>query len=235
MVRAVIILLIVFLHFPLALAKEFGVIHHGDSERHVVALTFDDGPKPEFSQRILSILDLYGVKATFFIVGKVAEEHPDEVFRMHDSGHEVGNHTYSHPDLLRLNLNEVRKELRKTNNIVYEITGKYPKFFRAPGGLYNDRILKIITDEEMFLVKWDVNASDYDAESFVFEIDKDYNALAKDLVERVTKKAKNGSIILFHNGAPQTVKALPAIIENLREKGFGFVTVSELLNPDENW
>ncbi|MCX5726519.1 MAG: polysaccharide deacetylase family protein, partial [Candidatus Saganbacteria bacterium] len=217
------------------LAKENGVIQSGNLARQVVALTFDDGPKPEFSQRILNILDLYGIKATFFVVGKEAREQPDEVYRMYDSGQEIGSHTYSHASLMGLSEKEIKIEIEKLDGLIYEITGQRPKYFRPPGGAYDGRILGIVKDHGMSLVLWDLNSSDYDSESEEFEIDKDYDALAKELADRVIKKAKNGSIILLHNGSSQTIKALPAIIEGLRAGGFAFVTISELLNPGESW
>ncbi len=207
-----------------------GSIWRGDRERKVVALTFDDGPKPEFSNKILDILDRYGVRATFFVVGEEAKMHGDIVFRMDDSGHEVGNHSHTSQSGRVLSEKEFIEQIRMTNDVIYEILKKHPKYFRPPGGWYNAAVHREINNMGMKIVNWTINANDYVEEREEFDVGEDWDRQAKELVMRILSGVEGGSIILFHNGSPQTVRALPSIIEGLKEKGFGFVTISELIS-----
>jgi len=205
----------------------------GGVEERMVALTFDDGPKPEFSYKVLDILDRYGVKATFFVVGNEVEEHSDIILRMEGSGHEIGNHTYSHRSSNNLAKAELIDEVKKCNQVIENIIGESPKYFRPPGGGLNGNVLKEISNLNLKVVKWTVNAGDYIEETEDFEVDEDWDELAKNLVPGVVNKITDGAIVLFHNGSEQTVRALPKIIEALKSKGFRFVTISELLNLEE--
>jgi peptidoglycan/xylan/chitin deacetylase (PgdA/CDA1 family) len=201
----------------------------GDRDSRLVALTFDDGPTPEFSLKVLKILEDYGVRATFFVVGMEAEQHPDIIMYMDDAGHEIGNHTYSHPRLGDISEDQLVGEIEKTNDVIYKIIRKYPKYFRAPGGRYDTSLRKKLQINGRKLVNWSLNAKDYTSLSPQFNEMDFSDDLTQNLVKRVLSKVTNGDIILFHNGSGETIKALPTIIEELRRRGFGFVTISEML------
>ena len=204
-------------------------IWQGDGSRKVVALTFDDGPKPEYSLKILETLQKEGVRATFFVVGEESEQNPDVIFQMSDFGHEIGNHSYTAETLTSLPGWKVENYLTKTNKIIEGITGKKVKYMRPPGGASNKVVAEESGDLGLTMVFWSINASDYIAEYQKFRVPDNYEVLAEDLVKKVMDEVHPGAIILFHNGSGQTIVALPEIIQQLRAKGYGFVTISELL------
>lgn len=208
-------------------AQPYSACWKAETKAPLVALTFDDGPKPEYSLPILDILDKYCVKGTFFVVGKMVKLNQDIVYRMASSGHDVGNHTFSHTRLDMMDKSQIDNELRLTNQIVEKITGIKPIFFRPPGGRFNQLVLQEAHFHGLKTINWSLNAVDYtphiDVPIVIIE------NKWENIVEKVVSNAKPGDIILFHNGGEDTEKALPSIIEKLRQKGFRFVTVSELL------
>ena len=210
-------------------AADTNTVWKGSPSVPYVALTFDDGPKPEFSEKILDILSKTGVKASFFVVGKEAKEYPDILLRMSQEGNEIDNHTFSHLRVSGLSPDKIAEELRKTNQVIYDITGSFPKFFRPPGGSNGPLVSIEVAKKNMRIANWSVNAGDYVEDSDVFELDENFDESAKKLKEKILAEAHNGAIILFHNGSQQTIRALPDIIAGLRQRGFGFATVSGLL------
>jgi peptidoglycan/xylan/chitin deacetylase (PgdA/CDA1 family) len=204
-------------------------VWNGNKARNVVALTFDDGPKPEYCQPIFEILDKYGAKATFFVVGKEAEGSPDLILRMEDSDHEIGNHTYSHVSVKDMPVGEALRDIQRCSEVIYNITGKQPKYFRPPGGGYNKGISEGLKKMGLKTVYWSLNAVDYIEMTPGYEVPEDYQAMAKELSKRIVDKVSPGAIILFHNGSEQTVIALPYILNELKNKGYGFVTISNLV------
>lgn len=187
----------------------------------VVALTFDDGPHPVYTPKILDILQRYNVKATFFLIGKQVEQFPEIARQIVSEGHEIGNHTYSHPNNLpKENWDEVRSEIEKCSTAIERVTGIRPKFFRPPRGFLNYRVLTLAQLEGYTIVLWTVSADHKDAPT--------PQAMAK----RVLKLVHPCAIILMHDGRVSSrwkdVKALPLIIEGLRKQGYEFVTISEL-------
>ena len=201
------------------------VIWAGSTGNSYVALTFDDGPKPEYCIPILDVLDKYDVKATFFIIGREARWHPDLVHRIVQSGHDLGNHTYSHFRLDSLSREQVYTELKATNEIIFSIIGMRPLYFRPPGGRFNGMVLEEVQKNNMIVINWTLNAGDYTVASKYFKNLKQ----AKDIESKIVNNCKNGDIILMHNGGGPTIESLPNIIIKLKEKGFTFVTVSDLL------
>lgn len=198
-----------------------------DTTEKAVALTFDDGPKPEYSIPVLNILDKYCIKGTFFLVGKVSKFYPDVIIRMAMTGHEIGNHTYSHVRLDTMsNPKQIEDELKLTNDILFRITGIKPKYFRPPGGRYNQFVIKTATDTGLKQINWSMTAGDY---KFFSEKNSTPISSTEKIVDLVVTRVKPGSIILLHNGGANLEKALPIIIEQLRTRGYRFVTVSELL------
>lgn len=210
------------------------LVWKGPSDKKMIALTFDDGPKPEYSQKVLDILTKYAVKATFFVVGREAMEFPDIIMRMNDEGHEIGNHTFSHNRVSSMTVERLKGELKRTNNIIFGITGRMPKYFRPPGGDYVFRSRYVAFKCGLDQVNWSVNACDFVKMTHDFKIDEDYDKAADELTERVIEKASPGDIILFHNGSEETIRALPMIISRLRAEGYELVTVSKLISKGKS-
>lgn len=191
-----------------------------------IALTFDDGPHPQYTAEILDILDEFDAKATFFVIGQNAEKYPDLIKREFSSGHEIGNHTYTHPDMKKISVDKAVEEILLTQNAIYDIIGVKPVLFRAPGGIFTDEL--VIEVEELdckpILWSWRQDTKDW------------CNVPAGNIVNNVLNNIQNGDIILFHDfntkGSP-TPKALKSIIPKLKEMGYSFVTVSELLELNE--
>jgi len=204
-------------------------VWNGNHKRNTVALTFDDGPKPEYCQPILDTLDRFGAKATFFVVGNEAEKNPDLVMRMQDSGHEVGNHTYSHIPAKQMSVRRMLADIQRCSNIIRNITKTNPKYFRPPGGGINDGISKGLKKMGLRSIFWTYNPSDYTDVTPGYEVPEDVKAMAEQLSKKIVDKVKPGTIILLHSSSEQTVRALPYILKALKEKGYGIVTVTELL------
>ena len=199
-------------------------LKRGNPELKEVALTFDDGPHPESLSLILEHLHTYGIKATFFLVGKRVSEHPQWAMRIDEAGHEVGNHTYDHERLTRLDLSAALEQIDRCNTALVAATGKQATLFRPPGMRHSPALLQGLKDRGYTTVGWTDAAKDFETESYkIAELTPD------DIAERVMSRVKNGGIILLHD-TEQTAKALPRVISFLRVSGFKFVTVSEMLS-----
>ncbi|MHB8124839.1 MAG: polysaccharide deacetylase family protein [Desulfitobacteriaceae bacterium] len=187
----------------------------------LIALTFDDGPD-ESTEEILDVLKKYNVKATFFVVGKNCLERIDTLKRISLEGHEVGNHTYTHPKFRAKSCEQISQELEKTSQVIFQTINYFPQYFRPPGGTINLRILEAAKAQHLRIVLWTPE-----------EDSKDWqNPGVATIVRNVTKNAKGGSIILMHDGGgarKQTIDALPRIIEQLEADGYQFATLSDLL------
>jgi len=194
-----------------------------------VALTFDDGPHPEYTAKLLDILDRYQAKATFFVIGRHVKSFPDLVFRMQQTGHDIANHSYTHNRMNRMKLTQVVEEIQKTNHEIKNITGQAPRFFRAPGGQYSPGVYQGALKTNMQVINWSVNAGDYQNELVYSGEKTPFNQSAQQILKHLSKMIKGGDIVLMHNGAPQTLEALPQLIEMLQKKGLKLVTVSEIL------
>jgi peptidoglycan/xylan/chitin deacetylase (PgdA/CDA1 family) len=196
--------------------------HHVETDK-LVALTFDDGPDPRWTPLVLETLKRYKVRATFFVIGEQAELYPELVQRIHSEGHELGNHTYSHPNRMQKeSFEELREEVRRCNEVIERITGVRPKLFRPPMGLMNYFIHTAAQVEGLTVVYWTVSADHHDAPT------------PQAMANRVMRLIHPYGIILMHDGRTKErwkdVKALPLIIEGLKKRGYHFVTVSELLH-----
>ncbi|PUB08231.1 polysaccharide deacetylase family protein [Paenisporosarcina sp. OV554] len=195
------------------------------TEEKIVALTFDDGPHRKYTAEVLDLLANYDAKATFFIIGENAEKYPELVLRVHDEGHEIANHTYTHP--LKTTITKLEKELKQTNETIYSITGSYPKLFRPVGGQYTDEMIKLAVDKGYKVVMWSWHQDTEDWK----------NPGVKKIVNKVLNVTKQGDVILFHDGGgnrKQTVKALEEILPELQKQGYKFVTISELIEYKNN-
>ena len=194
-----------------AMAKEGALLKE---EKGVVALTFDDGPHPRYTPLLLDGLKKRGVKASFFVTGKNAEQYPELIRRMDKEGHLIGNHTYSHLQLSEKNREQFREELVKTNGILKEITGKDVEFVRPPYGSWDKNFE---AELNMFPVLWNLDPLDWSSRN------------AQNVEKKVLAAVEDGSVILLHDEYASTVTAAFGIVDELRREGYRFVTVEELL------
>lgn len=195
-------------------------IKNGSREKKLIALTFDDGPHPKETDKVLDVLNKYNIKATFFIAGKHAKWYTNPLIRASKEGHEIGNHTFNHPDISNLSLSQIEEEIVKCEDTLVEITGKKPTLFRPPYGSYKRSDLEEIAKKHDYkIILWTtIDARDWE------------NPPASTIASTIINKAKNGDIILLHDYATNnTVEALDRIIPEMQKRGFQFVTVSELL------
>lgn len=188
----------------------------GEQEEDVrkIAITFDDGPHPHYTEQLLDGLKERGVVATFFVTGEHAELHPDIIRRMQEDGHLIGNHTYSHIQLTRSNREIFKEELIKTNEILEEITGEEVQYVRPPYGSWDKSFEKELN---MFPVLWNVDPLDW------------CSGNVSCIVEKIVNKAGENDIILMHDYYDTSVTAALEAIDELMEKGYTFVTVEEIL------
>jgi peptidoglycan/xylan/chitin deacetylase (PgdA/CDA1 family) len=193
-----------------------------------VALTFDLCQKPElpswFDADIVEVLTRYNAPATFFLGGDWMRTHPEEtVLLAANPLFELGNHSWSHPDLRELDEASIHQEIVRTQNMLYQLTGRQAHLFRLPAGQYNDLVLSTIAWNGLYTIQWDVDSGDPDP-----TID------AERMTRVVMERIHNGSIILMHaNGRGwNTAEALPGMIESLREAGYTLVTVSQLIGVE---
>lgn len=198
-----------------------------DPDAKYIALTFDDGPCLDKTERLLSILKEKNAKATFFVLGKNAETYPDVIRNIDAGGHEIGNHSYDHTFLTKsgIALKTIETQFDKTNEIIKGLTGKTPISFRPPNGSYNTAVIDIAKARGMSLYNWSYQSCPEDWKN------KDPKVISKIVVDN----AKNGHIVLLHDLHTYTIDAVPDMIDGLRAKGFTFVTVSELVvkGPDK--
>jgi peptidoglycan/xylan/chitin deacetylase (PgdA/CDA1 family) len=192
------------------------IIYSGSDEIKEVALTFDDGPHPVLTLQLLEILKRYHVRATFFVLGERVKLYPWTLQKIAEEGHEIGNHSYSHPSLDRLSNEQIENEISRTQEIIKNTIGIEPSLFRPPYGAYHHNASEICGEHQLKIVLWSVDPQDwlYRDENHVYEY--------------VTHHVKNGSIILCHDIHSTTVYAIPQIIESLLEQGYEFKTVSEI-------
>lgn len=183
-------------------------------EEKKIAITFDDGPHPQYTEQLLDGLKKRGVHATFFVTGEHAEQYPDIIKRMSEEGHIIGNHTYSHIQLTSGNREKFKKELIKTNKIITDITKKEVLYVRPPYGTWDK---SFETELNMFPVLWNVDPLDWCSNN------------ASCVVNRVLKNAEESDIILMHDCYETSVTAALQIVDDLQKQGYTFVTVEDIL------
>ncbi|MFJ7909507.1 polysaccharide deacetylase family protein [Kitasatospora sp. NPDC096204] len=184
-----------------------------DPERRVVALTIDDGPDPRHTPAVLALFEQYGVRATFFLIGENAVEHPALVREIADRGHHIANHTWTHPDLRHLPEGKVRDELERTSDLLQRTAGRQPTWFRAPGGDWSPTSVKVAAELGMRNMAWSVDPRDWARPG------------TSAIIDRVLKNVRPGSIVLNHDGGgdrSQTVAALKAYLPVLVDSGYQF-------------
>lgn len=183
----------------------------------LVCLTFDAAWDDRDTEQLIAILQKYHVPATFFMVGSWVEKYPESVKKFAAAGHEIMNHSDTHPHVNGLSKEKISAEIKRCNDKIQNATGVRPILFRGPYGEYNNTVLEEAEAQGMLTVQWDVDSLDWK------------NLSPDEIVERVTKRVQPGSILLFHNGAKNTPEALPRVLEALQAEGYRFVKASELV------
>ncbi|MGN0142805.1 MAG: polysaccharide deacetylase family protein [Roseburia sp.] len=179
-----------------------------------VAITFDDGPNPDYTEMLLEGLKEREVTATFFLLGREAEKYPEIVKDIHDAGHLIGTHSYEHVNLCNLTDAAAVEQVDKTNQVIHELTGEYPQYIRPPFGCWKDNLDYKTT---MIEILWDVDPKDWATDNSAV------------ITQRVIDKVEENDIILLHDASESSVKAAFQIIDTLKEEGYVFVTVEELV------
>src|SRR5437870_11719999 len=183
-----------------------------------IAMTFDDGPNATLTPKLLDILAAHHIKATFFVIGENVAQHSEVVARAAREGHEIGNHSWSHPNFGKMSDENVRRQLWRTDDAIKSATGVRPTLLRPPYGSITAREKRWIHDEFGYqIILWDVDPNDWKRPG---------PAVVR---TRILKETRPGSIVLSHDIHPGTIEAMPSTFDALKAKGFKFVTVSELI------
>lgn len=198
-------------------------VYNVDTEEKVLSISFDAAWGRANTEGILNILDQYDVKTTFFLVGFWVEKHPDLVAELVARGHEIGNHSATHPHMSRLSEAQIREELRKTSDMVEAITGKPTTLFRPPYGEYNNAVVRVSREEGYECVQWNVDSLDWK------------NLGTENMIRQCTKEVHPGDIVLFHNDSKYILEALPRILEYYTQQGYKIVPISQILLSGDTW
>ena len=185
-----------------------------------LAISFDCAWGVDYTDKLLSIMEERGVVCTFFMVEFWTEKFPDFVKKISDKGHEIGTHSATHPYMSKLSRERIIDELTTSKKAIESITGKEVKTFRPPYGDYNDLLIETATELNLYTIQWDVDSLDWK------------NLSASEICNRVLKKVKNGSIVLFHNNGLHTAESLPTILDTLTAQGYTFTTIYDLIYKD---
>jgi len=189
------------------------------TDKKQVALSFDAAWGNEDTKVLMDILAKYNVKVTFFMTGEWVEKYPEDVKYIAEQGHDLGNHSMTHPQMSKLSEAKIREEIQTVHDKVKELTGIEMELFRPPFGDYDNEVITTLADMGYYTIQWDVDSLDW----------KDYgvDAIIKTVCKH--KNLKNGSIILMHNGAKYTPKALESVITGLLDQGYELVPISQLI------
>ncbi len=196
----------------------------------VLALTYDDGPNDPWTMKLLEVLAKHQAPATFFMLGKYVRQHPEIALAVAQAGHAIGNHSYSHPNLIFSSEAKLRQELEDTNQAIQDATGERPFLFRPPFGGRRPGTFKVVEELKMFPVMWRVTCFDWSARS------------PEDILKHARRQIAGGEVVLLHDGGhlhmgedrSRTVAATDELIQEYKDKGFIFTTVTEMmqLRPD---
>ncbi len=192
-------------------------IYNVQRDQKLLSISFDAAWGAEDTDTLIEILDKYQVRATFFVVGDWVDRYPEEVKKLADAGHEVMNHSDTHPYLTQCDQQTIIDEITACNEKIAAITGVTPTLIRCPYGDYNDQVIETIRSLGMEPVQWSVDSLDWKELS------------APEITDRVLGQVDSGSIVLFHNAALHTPEALPGILESLLSEGYTIVPISELI------
>lgn len=191
------------------------------TDEKVVALSFDASWGADKTLGILETLEKFDIKANYFVVGFWATKYSEELKKLSDSGRvEIGTHSNTHPHMNKKSKSEMKLELETSIKTIEEITSKKIELFRAPFGEYCDDLISVAEEMGLYTIQWDVDSLDWK------------NLSSGEIANRILNKVKNGSIVLMHNDGAHTLEALPAIISGLKNKGYSFKTIGELIYRD---
>lgn len=193
----------------------------GSNDGKKIAISFDDGPLPEYTLSILEILEREKVPACFFCIGNRVDQHPEIARTIVDQGHIIGNHSYTHHALFDLyGAARMKEELEQTNRCIRNATGKLPAFFRPPYGVTNPNLASAVKKTRMTTIGWNIRSLDTVARD------------DKKLLDKLWKELRPGAVILFHDTMAITAAILPAFLAGVRERGFEIIPIDELINED---
>lgn len=186
----------------------------------VVSISFDAAWGNEYTQSLLDILKKNDVKATFFLVGMWVDKYPESVKAIFDAGHDIGNHSDTHPHLPKKEREEIRNQIENCNNKIEKITGKRPNLFRFPYGDYDNKCIEELENLNMYSVQWNIDSLDWK------------NKKCDEMCKRIIPKLVPGSIILMHNGAKYTAESLDTIINKIKSEGYKIIPISEIIHHE---
>ncbi len=192
-----------------------------ETEKKQIAVSFDAAWGNDDTETLIEILDKYEVPATFFVVGAWVDKYPESVEALHKAGHQIQNHSNTHPYMSDLSRSQMASEIASCNEKIAAITGITPTLLRPPYGDYDNAVIETVDSCDMKTIQWSVDSLDWKE-----------NATPESICKRVTSKVQNGSIVLFHNDADHTPAALPKILKTLKDDGFEFVFISDLIMKD---
>lgn len=192
-------------------------IYNVKRDDKLVSISFDAAWGDEQTQELLDTMAEFNVRTTFFVVGSWVEKYPDAVKAIHNAGHEVMNHSDSHPEMTKLSAPQMKLELSRCSDRIEAITGVRPTLFRPPYGDYNNGVVGAAREEGMFTVQWNIDSLDWK------------ELTAEQMMNRIMPKLSPGSIILLHNGGKNTPALLPSLLSALKSEGYTVVPVSELI------
>ena len=204
---------------PLSIERHKFGIASGDPFVKEIVLTFDDGPRETGMQEIIAALAPSNVKATFFLVGKFAQRFGRVTLLLHRAGHELANHTFTHPRLYQdPSVEHIMLQAKRCDNVLEELGIRKTRFLRPPGGGWNTRIFNAMRRSNLRLGLWSLNTADYTGRP------------KEEIVNLVLGSVRPGDVILMHSGMPNTVEALPEIVSALQKRGFTFVRMEDMWN-----
>lgn len=189
-----------------------------ETDKKQIAISFDAAWGNDDTETLINILAEYEVPATFFVVGAWVDKYPESVKQLSEAGHQIHNHSNTHPHMPQLSGAQMADELKSCNDKIAAITGTAPNLFRPPYGDYNNATITAVEEANMYCVQWSVDSLDWKE-----------NATAHTIADRVISKAHDGAIVLFHNDADFTPAALPTILKTLKEQGYEFVFINDLI------
>lgn len=195
-------------------------IYRVDTDEKKIAISFDCAWGVDYTDELLRIMSEENVYCTFFMVEFWAKKYPEYVKKISNAGHEIGTHSATHPYMSKLDKTAIQKELSTSVQAIENVTGKKVEVFRPPYGDYDDLLIDTAKEMGLYTIQWDVDSLDWK------------NLSALEIIDRVVSRVKNGSIVLFHNQGLHTAKALPKIILNLKQKGYTFVKIGDLIYRD---
>ena len=195
-------------------------IYSVDINEKKVALTINCAWTAEDINLILETLENHNTKITFFMVGEWVGKYQEEVKKINEAGHEIANHSYSHPHVNNLSFEKNKEEITRCSKLIKQLTGNDTTLYRGPYGEYNNTVIKVAEELNHKVVQWNIDSLDWKG------------LTGEQMWERINKKLDNGSIILMHNGTENTALSLDIILTNIEEKGFKVVKVSDLIYPD---